>query len=100
MTTTRNHYRTDRRSAYVYGNAVPKPSYEPEHRQERSPSEPKKRTSTRVRRNRRKARSMNRAYMIFLTGAAVVALIVCVNYSQALPAAPRILQSFRKNWHS
>ena len=75
MTTTRNHYRTDRRSAYVYGNAVPKPSYEPEHRQERSPSEPKKRTSTRVRRNRRKARSMNRAYMIFLTVAAVVALI-------------------------
>lgn len=80
MAITGNRYHIDRRSAYVYGNAVPKPSYEPEHRQERSPSEPKKRTSARVRQNRRRARSMNRAYMIFLTCASVVALIVCINY--------------------
>ena len=80
MATTKDRYHTDRRSAYVYGNTAPKPSYEPERRQKRSPSEPKKRTSTRVRQNRRKARLMNRAYMVFLTCAAVIALIVCVNY--------------------
>ena len=80
MATTGNRYRTESRSAYVYGNAVPKPSYEPERRQERSPSEPKRRTSRQVRQNRRKARGMNRAYMIFLTCAAVMTLIVCVNY--------------------
>lgn len=80
MATTKDRYHTDRRSAYVYGNTAPKPSYESERRQKRSPSEPKKRTSTRVRQNRRKARLMNRTYMVFLTCAAVIALIVCVNY--------------------
>lgn len=68
------------RQMYVYGNTAPKPSYEPERRHDRSPSEPKKRTSAQVRRNRRQASYMNMAYLVFLTCAAIIALIVCVNY--------------------
>lgn len=64
---------------YVYGNAVPKPVYEP-RRHEESPERPKKQVSRQVRRNRKKAQHMSRAYVVFLTVAAVLALVVCVNY--------------------
>ena len=67
---------------YVYGNTVTKPAAEP-RRHEKSPKIPKKRTSSRqVRKNRRHALHMNSAYVIFLAVAAVMALIVCVNYVQ------------------
>ena len=67
---------------YVYGNTVTKPAAEP-RRHEKSPERPKKRTSSRqVRKNRRHALNMNSAYVIFLAVAAVMALIVCVNYVQ------------------
>ena len=66
---------------YVYGNVVTKPAYEP-RRHEKSPERPEKRTSRQVRRNRRQALHMSSAYVVFLTIAALMALIVCVNYVQ------------------
>lgn len=66
---------------YVYGNAVPKPAEMPQRR-EKSPERPKKRTSSQVRRNRKQALSMNSTYVIFLAVAAIMALVVCVNYVQ------------------
>lgn len=76
---TRNH---DRRAGqepmYVYGNAVPKPAYEPERRV----SKPQKKVSHQVKRNRRKALRVNQGYVVFLGIAAILALIVCVNYIQ------------------
>ena len=63
---------------YVYGNVVTKPSYEPERRVQ--DPERKKSASRQVKRNRRKALRMNPGYVMFLTVAAVLALVVCVNY--------------------
>lgn len=65
---------------YVYGSAVPKPAYEPQRREYR----PKKRkkVSSQVKENRRQAMGVNKAYVVFLTFAAVLMLIVCVNYVQ------------------
>lgn len=64
---------------YVYGNVVTKPSYEPTRR-EKTPR--RKKVSRQVRQNRKKALGMNRAYVTFLAVAAVLALILCVNYVQ------------------
>ena len=65
---------------YVYGNTVPKPAYEPRRREE--PQDPARRRSVsrQVRSNRRKAMHMSPGYVVFLTVAAVMALIVCVSY--------------------
>jgi len=41
-----------------------------------------KRTSSQVRRNRKKALHMSPGYVLFLTVAAVIALVVCINYVQ------------------
>lgn len=66
-------------AAYVYGNTVAKPVYEPDrervHRQR-----PQKKASSQVRRNRKQAMHMNAAYVIFLTVAAIAVLIICINY--------------------
>ena len=72
-----NNYRSGNQS-YVYGNVVTKPAYEPERRV-REP-EPEKRVSRQVRQNRRKAQQMSPGYVMFLTFAAVIALVVCINY--------------------
>ena len=74
-----NNYRSGNQS-YVYGNVVTKPAYEPERRV-REP-EHKERVSRQVRQNRRKAQQMSPGYVMFLTAAAVIALIVCINYVQ------------------
>lgn len=65
---------------YVYGSAVPKPVYEPERRE----YQPKRRrkVSSQVKENRRQAMGISKAYVVFLTFAAVLMLIVCVNYVQ------------------
>lgn len=75
--------RTSRTSSqmYVYGNTVTKPVSEPE-RHEQPLERPRKRASRQVRKNRRQALHMNSAYVIFLTVAAVMALVVCVSYVQ------------------
>lgn len=75
----RTTYRNEYRQTYVYGNAVPKPQTSPEKRRERPPKR-SRRLSVQAKRNRRKAQSMNKAYVMFLAVAAVVALFVCVNY--------------------
>lgn len=62
---------------YVYGNVAALPEAVPEYR-EKSPARPK--ASRQVRKNRRMALHMNSAYVIFLSVAAVMAVIVCVNY--------------------
>lgn len=68
------------REAYVYGNVVTKPAFEPK-RQYEEPTRVK-RTSRQVRRNRKKALHMSPAYVMFLTTAAVIALVVCISYVQ------------------
>ena len=63
---------------YVQGNVVTKPAEEP-RRHEGSPVRHRK-ASRQVRKNRKLALRMNSAYVIFLAVAAVMALVVCVNY--------------------
>ena len=65
---------------YVYGNAVPKPAYEPQRRT----AEPARRqhVSHRVKQNRKKAMGINKAYVVFLSVAAILMLVVCVQYVQ------------------
>jgi len=77
---SRRNYNTTNYQPYVYGNVVTKPAYEPKRQYE----EPKrvKRTSSQVRRNRKKALHMSPGYVKFLTVAAVIALVVCINYVQ------------------
>ena len=62
---------------YVYGNVAVEvePGYH-----EQSPEKPKKKVSKQVLKNRKQALHMNSAYVIFLTVAAGMAVIVCVNY--------------------
>ena len=66
---------------YVYGNTVRKPERVPARRETIIPEKPKK-VSRQVRQNRRQAMHMNASYVVFLTVAAVIALVVCVNYLQ------------------
>lgn len=65
---------------YVHGNVVTKPTYEPERRVKEPERE--ERVSQRVRKNRRTALRMNLSYVMFLTLAAMLALVVCVKYVQ------------------
>lgn len=69
------------RQMYVYGNVAPKPAYEPKRRVER-PQQPKKKVSRQVKQNRKQAMGINKAYVVFLAVAAVLMLMVCVNYVQ------------------
>lgn len=73
-----NYHKTRQGQMYVYGNAVPKPAYEPERRV----SKPQRKVSHQVKKNRRKALRMSQGYVVFLGVAAILALIVCVNYIQ------------------
>ena len=66
------------RQMYVYGNAVEKPAYEPKTSVKKTRKE--KKVSAQVRRNRKKALRLNKGYVVFMTIAAVLALVVCVNY--------------------
>lgn len=65
---------------YVYGNAVPKPAYEPQRRTKET--EQPERVSWQVRKNRKKALHISPGYVVFLAAAAILALVVCVNYVQ------------------
>lgn len=64
--------------AYVYGNVVAKPVYEPSGYREKP--ETNRQISSQVKKNRRKALCMNAGYVMFLTLAAVLAVAICVNY--------------------
>lgn len=63
--------------AYVYGNTVANPVYQPEERESRKRE---RRTSPQVRRNRRRAKKMNREYAIFLTLAFAMVMLIGVLY--------------------
>lgn len=67
------------RQAYVYGNTVPKPEVLPKRSPEAQPERPN-RTSRQVRRNRKRAMNTSPAYTIFLTAAAICAVLICVAY--------------------
>lgn len=67
--------------AYVYGNTVLKPKVVPGRHEEKIPKESKQ-VSKQVRKNRKNAMNMNAAYVVFLTVAAVIALVLCVHYLQ------------------
>ena len=79
------HARTGKRRSsgtagqmYVYGNVVARPSYEPVRREEIPGI--RKETSSQVKKNRKQALRMNPGYVMFLTLAAMLALVICVNY--------------------
>lgn len=76
---SRPRYRNTQRSMYVYGNAVPKPEYQTP---ERHVSKPRRTASRQVRRNRKNALHMSAGYVVFLSAAAILALVICVNYVQ------------------
>lgn len=60
---------------YVYGNTVPKPVREPERRRKTT-----KKVSRQVRNNQKRALRVSAGYVVFLTVAALLALVVCVGY--------------------
>lgn len=65
-------------ASYVYGNTVRKENTAPQRELERKP----KVVSQRVKKNQKNALHMSKGYVVFLTFAAVVALIACVQYLQ------------------
>ncbi len=77
--TDRRNYNTVNRQSYVYGNVVTKPAYEPKRQYEEPVKKP---ASRQVRKNRKKALHMSPGYVMFLTAAAVIALVICINYVQ------------------
>ena len=64
--------------AYMYGNVVAKPEYEP--KKNRSSVKRRKKVSRQVQKNRNRALHMNAAYVVFLAIAATIVLLLCVNY--------------------
>lgn len=83
----RNSYRSgaDSRSMYVYGNTVVKPDYVPQPKRHKQPEKDpgnSKRRSRQVRQNQRRELRVGKRYVFFLSVAAVLALIICVNYVQ------------------
>lgn len=76
QTADRQNYRGASGQMYVYGNTVPKPEQAPGQRISR----PKKKVSRQVQKNRKKALRMSPGYVVFLSAAAILVLIICVNY--------------------
>lgn len=78
-TTRQKNYRNTReyRQMYVYGSAAPQPEVQPKRVREARPDRRVK-TSSQVRKNRRRANKIDSAYAAFLTGAAVFAVLICV----------------------
>ncbi|MCD7818333.1 MAG: hypothetical protein LUH07_04705 [Lachnospiraceae bacterium] len=93
-TSSDNHYRrtkTDNRNGksytYVDGTAVRKLNVTAPAEETQHPGE----VSSVTRKNRERALQMNLRYVLFLTAAAVISVIVCVNYLQ-LRAVNTLLQ--------
>lgn len=77
--TGRQRYISAESRMYVYGNAVPKPQ-ETSVPERRVREEPRRKVTRQVQKNRKRALRMSRGYVVFLSIAAVLALIICVNY--------------------
>ena len=76
----RNNRISESRQLYVYGNAVPNPTYEPRRRENRPVKH--KRTSSQIKKNRRQAMQLNKGYVMFLAVAALCLMLSCVYYVQ------------------
>lgn len=74
---SRQRYQRPQGQTYVYGNTVPKPEYQTP---ERHVSKPRKKVSRQVKKNRKNALHMSAGYVVFLSIAAILALVICVNY--------------------
>lgn len=74
-----DHRGRNQRQFYVYGNTVRQAEAVPVRMPKTRPSQPR-RTSRQVVRNRNRAMSISPAYAVFLTAAAVCAVMVCVFY--------------------
>ena len=72
---------TDQRM-YIYGNTVRQAEVMPQRHEEPRKEHKKKKLDRQILKNRRKAMRMNPAYVMFLSIAAVAALVVCVWYLQ------------------
>lgn len=74
----------DRRNSYIYGNTVRQAEVMPNPRRRRQEEvvPVRKPVSKRVRQNRRKAEQMSASYVRFLAVAAVITLVICVQYLQ------------------
>lgn len=71
----------DRRNAYVYGNTVRQAEVMPRPRRLQEEVQPvRKPVSRQVRKNRRQAEQMSASYVVFLSVAAIITLLVCVQY--------------------
>lgn len=68
------------RSEYIYGNTVRQPEVLPRRYEE--VEQPVRRSSSQVRKNRKKALFMSPAYVTFLAVAACLTVFVCVQYLQ------------------
>lgn len=77
--TGRQRYVSAGSRMYVYGNAVPKPQETPVP-ERRVRVRPRKKVTRQMQRNRKRALRMNRGYVVFLSAAAILALVICVNY--------------------
>ena len=76
--TNKQYRRRGSQTPYIYGNVAVEvePGYH-----EQSPDRPKKKkVSKQVQKNRKHALHLNSTYVIFLTVAAITAVVVCVNY--------------------
>ena len=73
------HRGRDQRQFYVYGNTVRQAEPVPARAPKTRPAQPK-RTSRQVAKNRNRAMSISPAYAVFLTVAAVCAVLICVLY--------------------
>ena len=83
-TTYRRQSHTENRYGqfYVYGNVVHQPKVLPNQEKQAVEVRPKKRASSQVKKNRRRALDMSPVYTGFLTMAAICAVIICVVYLQ------------------
>lgn len=79
-TARRRRYDTDRQgNMYVYGNAVPKQEVGPKRAPKRNPGA-KTAARQRARQKKNAAAGINPVYMVFLSAAAAVAVVICVGY--------------------
>jgi cell division protein FtsL len=76
--------RINYRQEYVYGNVVPMPDYQPEvEPEEEVKDKPAKgRIDPQIKRNRRRAQSVNTGYSVYLLAVSVIVVAICIFYLQ------------------
>ena len=73
----------DDRQDYVHGNVVPLPDYHPDVLPEDEKGKPqKKRLDPQIKRNRRRAQSLNTGYSAYLLAVSIVVVAICIFYLQ------------------